>query len=67
MPVKQVRVAINGFGRIGRLVFRLLNEMTNIDVVLINELHADGVRNQAGEPLLHPEAYYTLNYLPNEE
>ena len=36
-----VRVAINGFGRIGRLVFRLLNEISNVKVVLINELHAD--------------------------
>ncbi len=30
----------------------------------VHELHADGVTNAAGLPLLHPEAYYTLNYLP---
>lgn len=30
----------------------------------VHELHADGVRSAAGLPLLHPEAYYTLNYLP---
>ncbi len=30
----------------------------------IHELHADGVRSAAGLPLLHPEAYYTLWYLP---
>ncbi len=29
----------------------------------IHELHADGVRSAAGLPLLHKEAYYTLNYL----
>lgn len=30
----------------------------------VHELHSDGVRSQEGTPLLHPEAYYTLNYLP---
>ena len=29
-----------------------------------NELHANGVRSVDGVPLLHREAYYTLNYLP---
>ena len=33
-----IRVAINGFGRIGRLVFRALLENKNFDVVLINDL-----------------------------
>lgn len=32
----------------------------------IHELHLDGVRSAAGLPLLHKEAYYTLNYLPVE-
>lgn len=30
----------------------------------VHELHANGLRNQEGNPLLHQEAYYTLNYLP---
>ncbi len=30
----------------------------------VHELHADGVRAVSGEPLLHADAYYTLNYLP---
>lgn len=30
----------------------------------VHELHSDGVRSAAGLPLLHKEAYYTLNYLP---
>jgi len=30
----------------------------------VHELHLDGVRSVAGEPLLHPTAYYTLNYIP---
>ena len=33
-----VKVAINGFGRIGRLAFRLMNEDSNYDVVAINDL-----------------------------
>ena len=33
-----VKVAINGFGRIGRLVFRQIHELEGIDVVAINDL-----------------------------
>ena len=30
----------------------------------VHELHADGVQSTSGAVLLHPEAYYTLNYMP---
>jgi hypothetical protein len=30
----------------------------------VHELHLDGVRSAGGLSLLHPVAYYTLNYLP---
>src|ERR1700741_2740338 len=33
-----VKVAINGFGRIGRLVYRQIYKMVGIDVVGINDL-----------------------------
>ncbi len=33
-----MRVAINGFGRIGRSVFRILNSRKDIDVVAVNDL-----------------------------
>jgi glyceraldehyde 3-phosphate dehydrogenase len=33
-----VKVAINGFGRIGRLVFRQIHDMEGMDVVAINDL-----------------------------
>ena len=33
-----IKVAINGFGRIGRLVFRLMEENEEFDVVAINDL-----------------------------
>ena len=34
-----IRVGINGFGRIGRSVFRILNERADIEVVGINDLY----------------------------
>lgn len=37
-----MRVAINGFGRIGRSVFRILNEQSDMDVVAINDLSEVG-------------------------
>ncbi len=33
-----MRIAINGFGRIGRSVFRILNERSDVEVVAINDL-----------------------------
>jgi len=33
-----VRIGINGFGRIGRNVFRVISKRNNIDVVAINDL-----------------------------
>jgi glyceraldehyde 3-phosphate dehydrogenase len=36
--MKNVKVAINGFGRIGRLVYRQIYNMEGIDVVAINDL-----------------------------
>lgn len=36
--MKMIKVAINGFGRIGRLVLRLIEEDPNIEAVAINDL-----------------------------
>ena len=36
--MSSVKVAINGFGRIGRLVFRQIHNMEGIDIVAINDL-----------------------------
>lgn len=33
-----IRVAINGFGRIGRLIFRIMEEDSDFDIVAINDL-----------------------------
>ncbi len=38
MGTQTLKVAINGFGRIGRSVFRILEEVEGIDVVVINDL-----------------------------
>ncbi|MEE2789820.1 MAG: type I glyceraldehyde-3-phosphate dehydrogenase [Myxococcota bacterium] len=35
------RIAINGFGRIGRMVFRILEEQSDLEVVAINDLTDD--------------------------
>jgi|TARA_B110000967_G_scaffold92164_1_gene94809 glyceraldehyde 3-phosphate dehydrogenase len=37
-----VKVAINGFGRIGRSVFRILNSKPGVDVVAINDIFDKG-------------------------
>jgi glucose/arabinose dehydrogenase len=31
----------------------------------VHEIVANGIRNRSGLPLLHPQAYYTLNEIPN--
>ena len=36
--MKDIKVAINGFGRIGRLVYRQIYDMQGIDIVAINDL-----------------------------
>ena len=36
--MKKIKVAINGFGRIGRVSFRVMMERDNIDIVAINDL-----------------------------
>ena len=33
-----LKVAINGFGRIGRVAFRIMNEMPDVEIVAINDL-----------------------------
>lgn len=32
----------------------------------VHEFHFDGIQSAAGQPLLHKEAYYTLNYIPEK-
>ena len=53
-----MNVAINGFGRIGRSVFRILNSQQNIDVVAINDI-AD---NEAMAYLLKYDTVMAVSY-----
>lgn len=41
MKNKKVRIGINGFGRIGRLVLRAISERNNVEVVAINDPFID--------------------------
>ena len=41
--MSSVKVAINGFGRIGRLVYRQIYKMEGIDVVAVNDLTSPAV------------------------
>ena len=44
----------------------VLLDVTGFRPGRVYELHLDGVRSADGDPLLHAEAYYTLNYIPKE-
>ena len=39
--MKNTKIAINGFGRIGRLALRLISDMDNMEVVAINDPFID--------------------------
>ncbi len=69
-----MRVAINGFGRIGRSVFRILNERKDIDVVAINDLFDNDVllylfKYDTVMPTYKGDVYIEGDYLvtPNEK
>ena len=55
-----IRVAINGFGRIGRRVFRLIQERDDMQVVAINDL-ADA------KTLSHLLKYDSIHGVSNHE
>lgn len=61
-----VKVAINGFGRIGRLVFRKIYNMESIDVVAVNDLTspkvlADLLKYDSAQGRFNGEVTYTDN------
>ena len=63
--MSKVKVAINGFGRIGRLVYRQIYNMEGIDVVAINDLTSpkvlahllkyDSAQGRFGKEVTHTE------------
>jgi glyceraldehyde 3-phosphate dehydrogenase len=63
-----IRVAINGFGRIGRLAFRKMTESKNIEVVAINDLSAPSMlayllKYDSIQGTFHAEISHTENSL----
>ena len=66
-----IKVAINGFGRIGRLVFRQIYNMQGIDVVAINDLTSpatlahllkyDSAQGRFNEEVTHTENAIVVN------
>jgi glyceraldehyde 3-phosphate dehydrogenase len=66
-----VKVAINGFGRIGRLVYRQIHNIDGIDVVAINDLTSpavlahllkyDSAQGRFNEDVKHSENSITVN------
>jgi len=69
--MSSVKVAINGFGRIGRLVFRQIHNMEGIDVVAINDLTSpatlahllkyDSAQGRFDEKVTHTENAIVVN------
>ena len=43
------KIAINGFGRIGRLVFRIIEEMDDLEVVAVNDRLCLHIGHQAAK------------------
>ncbi len=39
-------------------------QVADLRPIYVHELHAEGVRSAQGLPLAHPDAYYTLNRIP---
>ncbi|MEW6159448.1 MAG: hypothetical protein AB1813_18630 [Verrucomicrobiota bacterium] len=54
------KAEVSSDGKTVRLVVNALQEGH------VHELHLPGVKSVKGEPLLHPAAYYTLNYIPEK-
>lgn len=70
-PEQKIKIAINGFGRIGRNLFRLLIHHSQIEVVAINDLadtatmahllKYDSVHGKLSEKISHNENHLIVN------
>lgn len=62
-----IRVAINGFGRIGRLVFRILTDRSDIQVVAVNDLvPSDNLAYLLKYDSVHGPFKGSVSYSPTE-
>jgi glyceraldehyde 3-phosphate dehydrogenase len=69
--MSSIKVAINGFGRIGRLVYRQIHNMQGIDVVAINDLTSpetlahllkyDSAQGRFNETVTHTDSSIIVN------
>ena len=57
-PLTITRAAVSADRR------RVQLKVEGLRALYVHELWAEGVRSSAGKPLAHPEAYYTLNRIP---
>jgi glucose/arabinose dehydrogenase len=46
---------------------RVRLRVSGLRPLFVHELSASGLRSVVGEPLLHPDAYYTLNHIPADK
>ncbi len=58
LPLEQITVSEDGT--------RVHLKVNDLRELYVHELIAAGVKNKAGQSLLHPQAYYTLNKIPKE-
>jgi glucose/arabinose dehydrogenase len=58
LPLEQITVSEDGT--------RVHLKVNNLRELYVHELVAAGVKNKAGQSLLHPQAYYTLNKIPKK-
>lgn len=58
LPIEQITVSEDGT--------RVHLKANGLRELYVHELIAAGVKNKAGQSLLHPQAYYTLNKIPKE-
>lgn len=63
-----IKVAINGFGRIGRLVFRIIEEVDGVEVVAINDLSSAKdlaylLKYDTNHRMYNKEVNYEDNYI----
>ncbi len=58
LPIEQITVSEDGT--------RVHLKVNDLRELYVHELVAAGVKNKAGQSLLHPQAYYTLNKIPKK-
>jgi len=61
--IQKKRLAIRSV-QLSQDQLRIRLRIDGLREMFVHELHAQGLRSQDGQPLLHPTGYYTLNRIP---